>query len=303
MSEPGATARRRRSRRAAPQPSRVRRPLIAIASVILVITPISWILLHQPQSDQADASVPYVTRDDDTYITASTDPVVDTTDAPPTAVPSTPPTPGKTPSTPGVTPPLTPGQTPGTPGTADPTTTPTDGPTGEPTDPPTSGTTTAPPPSSETQNPRPTKTPTRTPTDDPTPSTPPPNNDDGNMSGAEVELFSLVDNARQDRGCAPLQRNSSLSNGAGSDADTRARNGQVSDGGNSYAATGGDGMSAKSAFDKLKSERGGTIFNCGLDELGVGRGDSTREEGGALCDLLDVGCTERTRVAWVVDFD
>ena len=110
MSEPGATARRRRSRRAAPQPSRVRRPLIAIASVILVITPISWILLHEPQSDQADASVPYVTRDDDTYITASTDPVVDTTDAPPTAVPSTPPTPGQTPTTPGVTPTLTPGQ-------------------------------------------------------------------------------------------------------------------------------------------------------------------------------------------------
>jgi uncharacterized protein YkwD len=297
MSEPGATARRRRSRRAAPQPSRIRRPLIAIASVILVITPISWILLHQPQSDQADASVPYVTRDDDTYITASTDPVVNTTEAPPTAVPSTPPTPGQTPSTPGVTPTLTPGQTPGTPGTTDPTATPTNG----PTDPPTSGTTTAPPPSGETENPRPTKTPTRTPTDDPTPSTPPPNTDGGSMSGPEVELFSLVDNARQERGCAPLRRNSNLSNGAGSDADTRARNGQVSDGGNSYAAAGGDDMSAKSAFDKLKSERGGTIFNCDLTELGVGRGDSTRKEG-ALCGLLGV-CTEKNRVAWVVDFD
>ncbi|GAA1529879.1 hypothetical protein [Kribbella lupini] len=299
MSEPGATARRRRSRRAAPQPSRVRRPLIAIASVILVITPISWILLHEPQSDQADASVPYISRDDDTYITASTDPVVDTTDAPPTAVPSTPPTPGRTPTTPGVT--TTPGETPGTPGPGDPTVTPTHGPTTRPTGTPTSGTTTAPPPSSETQNPRPTKTPTRTPTDDPTTTTPPPNDDDGNMSGAEVELFSLVDNARQDRGCAPLQRNSDLSNGAGSDAETRAENGDVSDGGNSFAATGGDGMSAKSAFDKLKSERAGTIFNCGLTELGVGRGDSTRKVG-ALCGLLGV-CTEKTRVAWVVDFD
>ncbi len=298
MSEPGATARRRRSRRAAPQPSRVRRPLIAIASVILVITPISWILLHEPQSDQADASVPYVTRDDDTYITASTDPVVDTTDAPPTAVPSTTPTPGKTPTTPGVTPTLTPGQTPGTPGTTDPTITPTDGPTGRPTDTPTTGTTTAPPPSSETQNPRPTKTPTRTPTDDPTPSTPP-NDDDGSMSGAEVELFSLVDNARQDRGCAPLRRNSDLSNGAGSDADTRARNGQVSDGGNSYAATGGDGMSAKSAFDKLKSERGGTIFNCGLTELGVGRADRDH----CVIDLGLACLSSKNRVAWVVDFD
>ncbi|GAB2569906.1 CAP domain-containing protein [Kribbella endophytica] len=291
MSEPGATARRRRSRRAAPQPSRVRRPLIAIATVILVITPISWILLHQPQSDQADASVPYVTRDDDTYITASTDPVVETTDAPPTAVPSTPPTPGQTPTTPGVTP--TPGKTSGTP---DPTVTPTDGPTGRPTDTPTSGTTTTPPPSSETQNPRPTKTPTRTPTADPT--TPEPPKDYGNQDDAERELFSYIDSARQERGCAPLQKDTNLDNGAESDAESRASSGDVSGTGSSSAAVGGDGMNAKDAFDKLKTESSGTLFNCGHTELGVGQGDSTRKIG--LCPLI---CSEKTRYAWVVDFD
>lgn len=295
MSEPGATARRRRSRRAAPQPSRIRRPLIAIASVILVITPISWILLHEPQSDQADASVPYVTRDDDTYITASTDPVVDTTDAPPTAAPSTPPTPGQTPTKPGTTPTVTPGQTSGTPG-PDPTVTPTDGPTGGPTDPPSSGTTTAPPPSNETLNPRPTKTPTRTPTDDPT--TPEPPKDQGDQSGAERELFSYIDSARQERGCAPLRNNSGLDHGASDEAQQRAESGQVSGTGSSKAAAGGKDMTAKSAFDKLKTESSGTIFNCGLKELGVGRGQDD------YCTLQIIGCLNYdTRVGWVVDFD
>lgn len=296
MSEPGATARRRRSRRAAPQPSRVRRPLIAIATVILVITPISWILLHQPQSDQADASVPYVTRDDDTYITASTDPVVETTDAPPTAVPSTPPTPGQTPTTPDVTP--TPGKTPGTPGT-DPTVTPTDGPTGRPTDTPTSGTTTTPPPSSETQNPRPTKTPTRTPTADPT--TPEPPKDGGDRDGAEQELFSYINSARQDRGCAALSNNTGLDHGASDEADNRADSGNVSGTGQSSAAVGGKekDVTAKAAFDRLKAESSGTIFNCGLKELGVGRATAK------YCDaiLCVGGLGQTTRVAWVVDFD
>jgi uncharacterized protein YkwD len=264
--------------------------------VILVITPISWILLHQPQSDQADASVPYVTRDDDTYITASTDPVVDTTDAPPTAVPSTPPTPGQTPSTPGVTPTLTPGQTPGTPGTTEPTVTPTDGPTDQPTDTPTSGTTTAPPPSSETQDPRPTKTPTRTPTADPT--TPEPPRDNGDQDSAERELFSIIDSARQERGCAPLRKNTGLDQSAESDAEDRASSGN-DDTGSSSAAAVGDGMSAQAAFDKLKSESPGTLFDCGHDTVGVGQGDAPHRTG-ALCPLV---CSTKTRYAWVVDFD
>jgi uncharacterized protein YkwD len=262
--------------------------------VILVITPISWILLHEPQSDQADASVPYVTRDDDTYITASTDPVVDTTDAPPTAAPSTPPTPGHTPTTPGVT--TTPSETPGTPGTVDPTVTPTDQPTARPTGTPTSGTTTAPPPSSETQNPRPTKTPTRTPTADPT--TPEPPKDPGDRDGAEQELFSLVNNARQDRGCAPLRNNTGLDHGASDEAEQRAESGQVSATGSSKAAAGGKDMSAKSAFDKLKTESSSTIFNCGLKELGVGRGDYE------YCTTQVILCLSKAnRVGWVVDFD
>src|SRR4051794_13451459 len=103
MSEPGAT-RARRGRRAAETPSRTKRMLVAIGTVILVITPISWILLHEPQSDQADASVPYVTRDDDTYITASNEPVVQTSDTPSTSTPTPRATPTKPTRTPSATP-------------------------------------------------------------------------------------------------------------------------------------------------------------------------------------------------------
>ncbi|MDX6259244.1 MAG: hypothetical protein QOH84_932, partial [Kribbellaceae bacterium] len=95
--------------------------MVSIGTVILVITPISWILLHQPQSNEADASVPYVTRDDDSYIDSSTKPVVARPSATtPSSVPSGTPTTG-TPTPSGT--PSTPGQTP----TDRPSTTPTDG--------------------------------------------------------------------------------------------------------------------------------------------------------------------------------
>ncbi|TDO36436.1 hypothetical protein EV643_120168 [Kribbella sp. VKM Ac-2527] len=287
MSEPGGTARRRRSKRSAGSASRVRRPLVALASVVLVITPISWILLHEPQSEQADASVPYVSRDDDTYVTASTEPVAKKT-GPPKAKPTATPTPSRTPKTP------TPSDTP-TPGE---TARPTDGPTDEPTETPGGDETPLPTggPTRATAGPKTTK-PTTTTSTTPTPTTP---TDDGDMSPSELQLFTLIDDARVDKGCARLDRNSNLSGNAQSDADGRASNGNVSSTGSSAASTGGDGMDdAQAAFDRLKTESSGTLFNCGLTELGVGQADSTRKEGLCLGSLL---CTEKTRYAWVVDF-
>jgi hypothetical protein len=117
------------------------------------------------------------------------------------------------------------------------------------------------------------------------------------MEGPELELFSLVDNARQQRGCAPLGRDSDLTYGARSDAATRADNGDVSDESSSMAATGGDGVNAREAFDRLKRDSSGTIFNCGHRELGVGQARKSRES----CVL--VFCSTKTRYAWVVDFD
>ncbi len=277
MSEPGAT-RARRGRRTAESPSRVKRTMVAIATVMLVITPISWILLHEPQSDQADASIPYVTRDDDTYITASNEPVVATT-GPPSAKP----TPGATPTKPTRTPTgtPTPGGNPTTTPSGHPTTVPTDGPgdtrtPGEPTR------------TAASHGPKPTAVPSKPPT------TQPPA-DDGSMDGDEQQLFSLIDDARVQHGCAPLDRNSTLSGGAGDEADNRAKNNDSSSSGSEAAAVGED-MSAQAAFDKLKNENSGTLFNCGLRELGVGRDTAKYRE----CVLIF--CSDHTRVAWVADF-
>ncbi|NEA31588.1 hypothetical protein G3I17_07910 [Streptomyces sp. SID13031] len=267
---------------------------MAIGTVILVITPISWILLHQPQSNEADASVPYVTRDDDTYIKTSTKPVVATPSATtPGSTPSgTPtsatPTPTDTPSTPGQTPSTTPTDGPST----TPTSGPTDGPTAGPTDGPSTQTPQVPPNSQQ-----PTNTPSSTPSSTPSTSTPPPPTDDGDMSGEEVELFSLVDNQRVENGCAPLRRNSSLSGGAGAEADDRAESNSYSSG-SSKASTGGKDMTAKTAFSRLMDNSSGTLLDCGLRELGVGRGDA--KFCNALICLGSVG--QATRYAWVVDF-
>jgi uncharacterized protein YkwD len=252
---------------------------------MLVITPISWILLHQPQSDQADASVPYVTRDDDKYLVDPANQPVEVTPSTPADGSSQTPTPDQTTGTPKPSTTPTPGQTPSS--------TPTKGQTVKPTDGPGTTSTPSDPPTSSDPDQPPSGDPSTTPS-----TTPPPPADDGSMRAEEEELFALVDNARVERGCAPLQRDSRLTKGARQDAGTRADNGDVSGGDSSMAAAGGDGVSAKAAFDQLKSERSSTVFNCGLRELGVGR-DTADHRVGALCPVL---CSTKTRVAWVADF-
>jgi uncharacterized protein YkwD len=285
MSAPGAT-RARRGRRAAETPSRVKRTLVAIGTVILVITPISWILLHEPQSDQADASIPYVTRDDDTYITASNEPVVQTSDTPSTSTPTPRATPTKPTRTPSVTP--TPGDHPTTTPSDHPTTVPTDGPGDDTTTP-----TVEPTRSGQSHTPKPPADPSKPPTQPPAQ----PPADDGNMTADEQQLFTLIDNARVQNGCASLRRNSDLTGGARGDAGDRADSGDVSSTEQSKASTGGEDMSAQAAFDRLKSRSSSTLLNCGLHELGVGRGTATYR----TCAIFVI-CSTHTRVAWVAHF-
>ena len=285
MSDRGATARRRRSRRSAqPAGSRLRRILVAIATVTLVITPISWLLLHEPQSDQADASVPYVTRPDDTYITASNEPVASRTD-PPSVAPSTP---GRTPTaTPSGTP------TPSAPGSPTPSASATGTPTAGSTHTPGATPSSEPTRTGSTSGPRETAQPTKTPN-----APPPPPADNGSMTGDEAALFSMIDDARTSNGCASLGRNSNLTGGARQEAADRASSGKVSDTGSSSAATGGDDMSAQAAFNRLKSQSSSTILNCGLSELGVGRASES------YCSAKLVICLKySTRVSWVADFN
>ena len=117
------------------------------------------------------------------------------------------------------------------------------------------------------------------------------------MSPEELQLFSLIDNARTDKGCAPLRRNTNLSGGARSDAQSRAINGNVSASGASMAAAGGDNWAAQTAFNRMMDQNSSVILNCGLTTLGVGRGTATHD----VCTLI-LFCSTKTRVGWVADF-
>ncbi|MFI5696220.1 hypothetical protein ACIA58_30475 [Kribbella sp. NPDC051586] len=265
-----------------------------MASVVLVITPISWILLHQPQNDDADASVPMVTRTDDTYITPTTKPAVATPSAratvPPTARPTSTPT-----VTPTTTPTASPTDTPTD--SASPTTVPTDTPSRiEPTDSPTSEKATNSPttPGRTTSTGGPTQTPTTT------PPPPPPPARDGGMDANESQLFDMIDSARRNSGCQPLEQDPGLTGNARSDASSRARSGSTNSSGSSKSSAGGDNWTAQQAYDQMMAQSRGTIMNCGLTTLGVGR------KGYAHCTAIDllglcIG-SKPTRYAWVADF-
>ncbi len=261
--------------------------MIAIASVLLVITPISWILLHQPQNDEADASIPIVTRTDDTYITPSAKPAVATPSAkvtvPPTATPTATPTktPSETPSeTPTDSPTNTPTDTPTTKSSKSPTTAPTSAPTTQPTTAPTS-------PGRTVTTPKPTQTTT----------TPPPPVD-GGMQPNEKQLFDLIDNAREDNGCGPLLQDPSMTGNARATAGSRAKTGSgMDDSSGSQVGAGADKMTAQQAYDRLMTSSRSTVLNCNLTTLGVGFGTAKR------CTLQILACLAYTdRNAWVANF-
>lgn len=247
--------------------------------MLLVITPISWILLHQPQTEEADASLPVR---DDSYATPTIKPV------------DSPTTPPKSPLTP---PPGTPTATPtGTPTTS---TTPTTPPTGAPTTAPTTSASTT--PSVPTTDPDPTSPPTGKPTNTPPPPPPPPPKADGDMTGDEIQLFNRIDSARKKKGCAPLEQDAPVTHGARDDAASRSKSGKVNASGPSMSAAGGDNWSSDQAFDEMMTQSKGTILDCSLTTLGVGR--KTYKRCPAI-DLFGLCTAERiTRVSWVADFN
>lgn len=273
--------------------SRGRRTLIAVASVIVVITPISWILLHQPQNDPADASIPMVTRTDDTYITPSTKPAVSTPSARVTPTPTAPPT-----GTPSATPTGTPSATPTTSPTDSPTDTPTGTPTRESTRNPTTAPTSAPsstdPTTAPTSPGRTITTPKPTPT--PTQTTPPPPARDGGMSPDELQLFDMIDNARTSAGCAPLEQDPGLTTSARSDAQSRSKSGSSSNTGSSKTAAVGDEISVQQAYNQMMSKSRSTVLNCGLKTLAIGYWSTEH------CKILLCLTGTADRHAWVADF-
>lgn len=293
MSEHGAT-RRPHSRRK--NQSKGLKPFVILGAILAVVAPVAWILGQETGGGRADESIPYVNRDDDRYSTPDHEiPIVDST---PGDVPSTAPTPTSTPTT---TPGSTPTPTPGVTRTPDRLSTETPVPTTAPTDRPTS-TETVPATGRPTTSSRPTSTPTSTattgsPKPTPTETTRTPT-DDGGMRPIELELFSTLNAARQDKGCAPLKRSTAVTSGARADAQERAANGDVDEGSTSYAAAGGEGVDkAKEAADRLLRDYSSIVLDCDLTTLGVGKADAP------FCKLELLACLNwGTRHSWVADF-
>jgi hypothetical protein len=279
MSEPGTNGPRRHRRRN--QPARLR-PLIAIAALLLVITPIAWILFRGSEGGlAAENSVPYVTLDDDRYQSTADheEPIVDST---PDDIPETATTPSDSPG-PSMSP------TPSRLSSESPR------PTNRPTVIPTGAVTV---PASTRPSDRPSTDPTGTPTTitpSPDPTTTPA--DDGGMHPDEEELFTLINNERMANGCATLQRNTRLTLSSRGDASGRAKRNDLNDNGGSYVAVGGDGMSGKRAMDRIRTNNPRVLQDCDLEVLGVGQGKATYES----CTFLII-CTSKTRVSWVADF-
>ena len=119
------------------------------------------------------------------------------------------------------------------------------------------------------------------------------------MDADELQLFNLIDNARVNNGCARLEQDPNLTDGAESEASDRADSGSVNSSGSSKTSAGGDSWSAQQAFDQMMAQSKSTVLNCGLKTLGVGR-DTHKY---CSADLLGLCIGSKpTRDAWVADF-
>jgi hypothetical protein len=121
------------------------------------------------------------------------------------------------------------------------------------------------------------------------------------MNSDELQLFNMIDNARVNNGCARLEQDPGLTDGARGDASSRADSGAVnSTSGGSNTTAGGDNWNAQQAFNQMMAQSKSTVLNCGLKTLGVGKDTAKYCKGGLLGTCL--GASRPTRVAWVADF-
>jgi hypothetical protein len=117
------------------------------------------------------------------------------------------------------------------------------------------------------------------------------------MTASELQLFDMIDSARQNNGCAPLEQDPGLTGGARGDAASRAKSGSVNATSGSMSAAGGDKYSAQQAYNQMMAQNKSTVLNCGLTTLGVGFGTARR------CTAQVILCLSWTdRNAWVADF-
>jgi hypothetical protein len=118
------------------------------------------------------------------------------------------------------------------------------------------------------------------------------------MEPNEKQLFDMIDNAREDNGCAPLKQDPGLTTSARGTAVSRAKTGSgINDTSGPQVGAGGDNMTAQQAYNKLMSDSRSTVLDCSKTTLGVGFGTAER------CTLWLLTCVSSTdRNAWVANF-
>ena len=104
------------------------------------------------------------------------------------------------------------------------------------------------------------------------------------MNPDELQLFNLIDSARVNNGCARLEQDPGLTDGARSDAGNRAKSGSTNSFSGSESTAGGDNWSAQQAFNQMMAQSKSTVLNCGLTTLGVGHSDRAALQG--ACSAL-----------------
>ena len=116
------------------------------------------------------------------------------------------------------------------------------------------------------------------------------------MSADEQRVFTMIDDARVEHGCARLGRDSALTQSARRHSQAEAERGGSSTGDGSEAIAAAD--SPNDAYRKMMGLYARTLLNCDRTDLGIGYGSAT---GSLLCTPL--GCVgEKTERRWSADF-
>ena len=113
------------------------------------------------------------------------------------------------------------------------------------------------------------------------------------MSDRELGLFTMIDDARVDHGCAQLGRDTALTRSAQAQAAEEAANQSTRIGNGTDAIA--EATNARDAYNQMVDTYSGALLDCGWTDLGIGYRQAQVR---GSCD--HGSCVERR---WVADFD
>jgi hypothetical protein len=118
------------------------------------------------------------------------------------------------------------------------------------------------------------------------------------MTDQGQRLFTMIDNARVDNGCARLGRETALTKSARSHAGREAgQNSTQTDDGTEAIA---DANSPQAAYNRMMNRYSGALLDCGRTGLGIGYAQA-EIDGTCIWPLPCIGSSTERR--WVADFD